>query len=86
MVQIYICVHYQYREGNGIADTLANLEVQNKSFKKFFCLSDLPNKARGALILEEGGLPYIRRWVLVINSPYISFPLLGPSFWDISQN
>ena len=60
MVQNCIYMQHQYREGNGIVDTLANLGIQNKSFKKFFYLSDLPNKARGALILEKGGLPYIK--------------------------
>ena len=55
-----LCVIHQYREGNGVADCLANEGVRTDARVYYLNQSELPKKARGAILLEKGGLPNLR--------------------------
>ena len=53
-------IQHQYREGNRIADALANEGIRLQGYRHYSNLAELPELARGNLTLEKAGLPYIR--------------------------
>ncbi|MQM05964.1 hypothetical protein Taro_038782 [Colocasia esculenta] len=52
---------HTYREGNQVADSLANFACTNESCLVFSELSELPFNARGALLVDRLGLPSFRQ-------------------------
>lgn len=57
-------IKHTYREGNQLADALANHAVRIQRNEKFFSLKELPSLARGYAIADAIGLPNFRRRVV----------------------
>ena len=53
-------MQHQFREGNAIADNLANVGIDTCTYITYENRADLPTVAKGALMLEKSGLPYLR--------------------------
>ena len=53
-------ISHQFREGNAIANLLANKAVKEKWYCVFRVVADMPKLAKGNLQLEKYDLPYIR--------------------------
>ena len=60
LVDQTLFIQHQFREANSIADSLANEGINTLTFHRYEKREDLPTKARGALLLEKAGMPYIR--------------------------
>lgn len=65
LLLFYSCpVMHIYREGNQVADSLANIAVQTGGNQEFLSLRELPIIARGYAIADAIGLPNFRRRLL----------------------
>ncbi|WMV09900.1 hypothetical protein MTR67_003285 [Solanum verrucosum] len=51
-----------FREGNGLADSLANITMESQSEHQYLKFQELPLKERRILNVEKAQIPTLRIW------------------------
>lgn len=52
--------HHCFREGNSVADSLANLGCEHSSDFEFMDLQSLPSSIRDGILLDVRNTPHVR--------------------------